>query len=457
MNATEPVQRPDTVERILIIGAGDVGTNLARDLAGAYEVTVVDIDPDRLDDLESGLSVRTVHGDGRSPETLRAAGLDEADLFVASTDSDEVNVMACGTANELSDVFTIGRVKAVDLYRLWQRADDPFGVDLMLCVDLLTAQRIVRTATLPGVEAVKTFEEGAVELAEFHIEEDDPIAGETVQEADRYPSLTYAGIVRGEDVVVPTGETTIQPGDRLIVIGSRGSITRFSRDRSPTVLVDEGDTVTVVGSGEIGLQTAQLFQDQECSVQLVERDDDRATVVGERFPDLTVVTADATSAEFFETDRFGATDLVVSTADEAVNYLVCRLAKQFTDARTVATVDTQEYVDLFESAGIDIAVQPRTVVAEEVVRIAQGGFTEDVTFVHGDRAEVVEFRVDGESALAGRDIQTAVRNLPDGIVIGAIIRDGQLHNPRGRTIIETGDEVIAFVDADVVQDVTPLL
>lgn len=445
-------------ERVVVVGAGDVGTNIATDLADGYDLTVVDGDADRVEALSSSLPVTAVHGDGRSLATLREAGIEDADIVVASTDSDEVNVMICGAVNHLADgAFTIARVKDADLYRTWQRFDDAFGVNLMLCVDLLTAETIVRTATLPGVQAAKTFADGQIELAEFVVGADDPIAGKSVEEADTIPELTYGGVVRDGDVIIPGGETVIREGDRVIVIGSRGAVAQFSRRLSPTLAVDAGDDVIVLGGGEIGVQTARLFEEQGFSPRLIERDAERAADVEERLSDTEVVAGDAASADFLVEQRIPDADLVVSALDESTNYLVSLLARRLGDAQTIAVVEDRDHVDLFETAGVASAIQPRTVVGQEITRIVRGGFAEDITFIEDDRAEVFEFTVDSDSVLTGAPIRTVVEKLPDGFVVGALIRNGQAVSARGGTVIETGDRLVAFVDADVRDEIVPRL
>lgn len=444
-------------DRIVVVGAGDVGTNTAADLGDEYDLTVVDADPERVEALSS-LPVEVVRGDGRSLETLKRAGIEDADIVVASTDNDETNVMICGAANHLTDgAFTIARVKDVDLYRTWQRFDGALGVDLMLCVDLLTAETIVRTATLPGVQAVKTFADGQIELAEFKIGSDDPIAGESVEEADTIPSLTYGGVVRDGDVIVPSGETVFRPDDRVIVIGSRGALKQFSRRVSQTLVVEEGDDVVVLGGGEIGVLTAQLFEKRGISPRLIERDAERVAAIESRLPETEIVTGDATSAAFLDEQRVADADLVVGALDESTNYLVSLLARRLGVAKTIAVVDDRDHVGLFEAAGIQSAIQPRTVVAQEISRIVRGGYAEDITFIENDRAEVLEFTVDSDSVLVGNPIQTAVQKLPEGFVVGAVIRDGQAVSARGGTIIESGDRVVAFVDADALDEIEPQL
>lgn len=201
--------------RIVVVGAGDVGTHIARDLADDHDVVVVDVDTERAERLESSLGVTAVAGDGRSLDTLESAGIHEAEVVIASTDDDAVNVMVGGAVENVTGAFTIARAKSVDLFETWQRFGDALGIDQLLCVDLLTAEAVVRTVTLPGALATSVFVDGKVEMAEFEVEAGNTIADKSVAKADEFPSLTFAGLLRTEKVLIPSGDTVIEPGDRV--------------------------------------------------------------------------------------------------------------------------------------------------------------------------------------------------------------------------------------------------
>jgi trk system potassium uptake protein TrkA len=203
---------------VIIIGAGEVGSSIASSLADSHEVVVVDVDSERVDTLTYSEDVLAIHGDGTSIGTLREAGIDEADMVIASTDDDETNLVACGTAKTVDDPFTIARVKNVDYLETWQQARDQraFGVDFMVCTNLLTAQDIVRVIGLPAARDVDPFAGGAVQMAEFQVGEESPVADQTVVEADRFDSMTFAAIVRDGDVEIPRGNTTIRADDKVM-------------------------------------------------------------------------------------------------------------------------------------------------------------------------------------------------------------------------------------------------
>jgi trk system potassium uptake protein TrkA len=459
--------------RIIVVGAGEVGSTTAADLAADHEVTVVDLDADRVEALQYQEDVLGLAGDGTDLDVLREAGIAEADMLIASTDSDEANIVACGTAKTAADVFTIARVRKPSLLRTWEGSEGAFGVDFMVSVDLLTAQTIVRITGLPGAEDVDTFTGGLVRMVEFRIRETSPVAGLTVEAADRYDALTFAAVIRDGETIVPRGDTEIRAGDRLVVIGRADSCRAFATELEPESPDDDLDVV-VVGGGPVGRGVARLLADGGHAPRLIERDETRARELAEQYPNVTVMAHDATDLAFLDRENVGEADVVVSTlSDDERNLLVCLLAKRVGAARTVAVVETGDYVEPFEAVGVDVAVNPRRVTAEEIIRFTLDKYAENLAIVGEDDAEVLEVELDADSELVGRPIRESITDLPAGVVIGAVTRasDGRVPRvrgrvdttelefvtPRGDTVLRAGDHVVLFVDTDAIEEVTARL
>jgi trk system potassium uptake protein TrkA len=429
--------------RVIVVGAGEVGSSIAASLCSSHEVVVVDIDSERVGALTYDIDVLAVQGDGGNLETLREAGIEEADLLIASTDDDETNIVTCGTAKTVSDAFTIARVKNKQYLDTWRGTEGAFNIDFMVCTVLLAAQTIVRLIGLPAAQDVDAFANGAVRMAQFEIPPESPVANQTVAEADRFPSATFAAIIRGEEIIIPSGDTVIQPDDEVVVIGSPQSVREFGADLSPE---DAGPRdIVIVGGSEVGYQVARLLEARDFRPRLIERDPERARALAEDLPRTTVMESDATDRAFLERENVGDADTVVTTLEsDEQNLLAGLLAKRLGARRTVTLTETGEYVELFEAVGLDVAVNPREVAAEEITRFTREQRAENVAIIEGDQAEVLELTVDADSALTGRPIQEAVADFPVGTVIGAITRNGDLVTPRGETVIEVGDHVVLF-------------
>jgi len=440
--------------RIIVIGAGEVGTNIAASLADGHDVTVIDLDKERVESVMYDLDVLTLRGDGTSLSTLEEAGIGEADLLIASTDSDETNIVACGAATAIDDPFTIARVKKTDYLRTWEQTESAFGVDFMVGTDLLSAQSIVRIAGLPGAHDVDTFAGGLVHMAEFEVLDDSPLAGQTIAEADRFESLTFAALIRPDRIVIPRGDTVIEPHDNVVVIGSPASVRNFAGSLTPAPTLEQANEIVIVGGGEIGYQTARLFESEGLKPRLIERDHNRAREIAERLPNTLVLESDATDIDFLVNEHVDESDIVVAALDsDEKNLLVSLLAKRIGVERTVAVVEYGEYTELFETVGVNVAINPRIVTAEEITRFTREERTENVAILESDRAEVLEIEVSRESVLFGNRIQDAMAELPAGVVIGAITRNGEQITPRGETVVELDDRVVVFVDTDVLEAV----
>ncbi|MBZ6496211.1 Trk system potassium transporter TrkA [Natrinema longum] len=444
--------------RVLVVGAGDVGSNIAASLDDDHHVVVIDTDPDRISSITYSHDVLAMEGDGTSIETLRDAGIERADMVIASTDIDETNIVVCGAAKAVSDPFTIARVRKTTLFGTWTQSEGAFGVDFMVSTNLQTAETIVRIAGLPGAHDVETFADGLVRMAEFEIGSDSPIAGETVSEADRFEALTFAALLRDSDVIIPQGDTEIRDGDAVVVIGSKESVRAFAGSLSPEPTLEDAREIVVVGGTDIGYQAARLFEAEGLEPRLVERDPGRARELAEQLPGTLVLESDATDIDFLVREHVDDSDIVVAALEsDEKNLLVSLLAKRIGVKRTIGIVESGEYVDLFETVGIDVAVNPRLVTSEEITRFTRKQRTENVAMLESDRAEVLEIEVDADSVLFERRIQDAMAGLPAAVVVGAISRDGELITPRGETIVEAGDHVVVFVDTDVLETVIEAL
>jgi trk system potassium uptake protein TrkA len=440
--------------KVLIVGAGQVGTNIASSLSEDHEVTVVDRNPDRVEKVNYEIDALGVEGDGTSMNTLEDAGVTDADIVMGATDDDETNIIICGSAKTAADPFTVARVKQRHYLETWESSPGAFGVDLMVASNVLTAQKVVRIVGLPAARDVDVFSEGAVQMAEFEVDGDSPLAGQTVQEADRFDSLTFAAFLRNGGVVVPSGDTRMNAGDNVVVIGSPESVQEFAGDIEPSHTPDEDDDIVVFGGGEIGEEVASLLEQRGFGPRLVESDPERARELAEHLSGTVVMESDATDRDFLERERVGEADVVVSALDsDEKNLLSALLAKRLGVGRTVVVAEESGYVELFETVGVDVAVNPRQEVAEEITRLTQRGRTVGLALVGGEQAEILEIEVEEGSVFADRTVQEADADLPDGVVVGAVSREIEFISPRGDTKIHEGDHVVLFVDAEVHDEV----
>jgi trk system potassium uptake protein TrkA len=442
---------------VVIIGAGEVGTSIAASLDQSYDVVVIDIDEARADRLTYELDVMTLAGDGTSLSTLRRAGVEETDMVIASTDDDRTNLVACETAKTIADPFTVARVKSVEYLRTWEITEAAFGVDFMVCSDLLSAENIVRVVGLPAAIDVAPFAGGMIQMAEFEILEGSPVAGQTVAEADRFESLTFAGLFRDGEMILPQGPTEIRAGDRAVVIGSPQSVQGFANDIAPEATPGEADEMVIIGGSEIGYHTARLLEERRLKPRLIERNHERARYLAEELPNTLVMEHDATDTEFLAREHVDEADVVVAALDsDEKNLLVSVLAKRLGTERVVAVVDSGDYVSTFEEIGIDVAINPRQVTAEEITRFTHEGVAENISVLENDQAEVLELELSEDSSLVGHPIREIAADFDADLVIGAVTRNGDNVTPRGDTVLEPSDHIVVFVETPFVGELTSM-
>ena len=436
--------------RIIVIGAGQVGTTIVEALHGEHDLVVIDLEPSRLAALSHRFDVATLEGNGASRRTLQEAGIADVDLLIACTSRDEPNIIAAMFAKKLSPrTRTIVRTTNPEYLEVWHERQ--LDVDFMVSSELETAYAISRTIGVPAARQTDVFADGQVQIVEFDVEA--PGNGRHVidvplKEAKIPPDSKVASIIRGGQMVLPRGDEAIHQGDRIIIIGSPHAAREWSEiivGHRPRV-----DDVVIFGAGRTGTAVARVLRDQGIRVRLIEASAERAREVAEEFPDVRCFHATGTDPDFLERERIGqATAAIFAMRDDAKNHYAAALARVHGVQFTIAVVHDPISREVFERAGI-VAVNPRQVTAEEIVRFAHDPRTQQVAMLEGDRYEILDITVRGGSKL----IRRPFRELPmTGSLIGAIVRDGVAFFPHGDSMMEPGDRVIIFTEARRVPEV----
>lgn len=255
-------------------------------------------------------------------------------------------------------------------------------------------------------------------------------------------------------MILPRGETDIVAGDRVVVIGSPESIQLFAKDIAPQVTPDSTDDIVILGGSEVGYQTARLLEERELGARIIEQDTDRAQWLAENLPKTTVLEHDGTDTEFLTREHVDEADIVIATLDsDEQNLLISILAKRLGVDRVFSIVDSPDYITLFQEIGIDVAINPRTVTAEEIIRFTYESVAENIAVLENDQAEVLELELSANSRLVGKPIKNLVKEIEGQFVVGAITRDQALINPRGETVLESGDHVIMLVEMEFASEV----
>jgi len=432
---------------ILITGAGEVGFHLASELSGAYDVTVIDQSSKACERLE-GIDVKVLQGNAANAQLLIEAGIQDAEIVVAVTGNDEVNIITCITASHLGVERTIARVSNSDYIDQPMKDRKQIGIGLMICPELVMAERIVTGLYFPSMVERRRLAGGKGELIELSVEKDMPLTG-TIANVDLPENCKLAAIKRGEEIQIPKKEDLIKPGDRLILTCDAKSVPKLRR-----LIHEETAThkVMIVGGGVVGFYLAKWLETMDFDLKLVEIDNKRCQVLAEELPDTLILNGDGTDISLIKAENVGSMDAVFSvTGIDEKNLLCSLLAKQLGANKIVARVDRSDYIALFEMVGVDRAISPGWVTVEAVLRLIRGG--EDVIVIGKDEAEVLEFRAEKESKILGKN---AADKMPKGAILGMIMRGRQPIIPTAETEIKDGDRVFVLALPQVFTKVRPL-
>ena len=437
--------------KILILGAGQVGSSAAYHLSReeANDVTVVDVRADVLRELQDRLDIRTVVGHAAYPEVLERAGANDADIVVALTDMDEINMVACQIAYTLFHTPTkIARIRSAE-YMNTERlfSQDAVPIDVGISPEQLVCDYIEQLILYPGASQVLDFAGGRVRLVGVIADRDGLLVGQRIATLkDHVPNTEgrIAAIYRQGKALLPDGETVIQEGDEVFFIADRKDIRVFMSEMRR--LEDPVRRVLIAGGGNIGLRLA-LALEQTNQVKIIERDPRRARVISEQLNRAIVLVGDAADEELLLEENVDNVDVFCAlTNSEEANILSSMLAKRLGANKVMALINRAAYVDLVEAGSIDIAISPQQVTIGSLLAHVRRG---DVVKVHSLRrgaAEAIEAIAHGtekESRVVGRKIEDV--ELPKGTAIVALVRDDQVIIAHHDTVIETDDHVILFM------------
>ncbi len=436
---------------ILILGAGQVGTTAAYSLAReeANDVTIVDRNPDLLRELQDRLDVRTVVGNASYPDVLERAGGKDADIIIALTDSDEINMLSCQIAYTLFRTPTrIARIRAPELIRRTELfGPDKIPVDVAISPASLVTDYIEQLIRFPGALQVLDFANGRLRLVAARAHHGGALVGRPLRELPQHvPSVEcrVVAIYRGDRGIIPDGDTIVEDGDEVFFIAARKDIrTVLSEMRK---LDDPVRSVVIAGGGHIGFQLARALEDTT-HVKVIERGFERARLISEQLDKAMVLHGDAADEELLLEENIDSADVFVAVTNaEEANILSAMLAKRLGARKVMALINKPAYAELVEAGTIDIAISPQQITLGTLLAHVRRG---DVVKVHSLRrgaAEAIEAVAHGdarESRVVGRRIEEI--KLPRGATISAIVRGEEVLMAHHDTQIEADDHVILFI------------
>ena len=436
--------------KIVILGAGQVGSSVAESLASeANDITVVDIDGARLRNLQDRVNVRTVSGSAAHPSVLAEANIEDCDLMIAVTQSDETNLVACKLAQQLFNVPTrIVRLRATDyLANEKVLGPDGFDVDLAICPEQVLTDYIVKLIEFPEALQVLEFAHGKVSLVAVRAFQGGPLVGHPLKDLKKdIPNVDarIAAIFRGDAPVLPDGNTVVQAGDEVFCLAASKDIRQVMHELRR--MDKPVRRVMIAGGGNIGLRLARALE-RDYSIKVIEYDKRRCEILSTRLDRALVLQGDVTDEKLLEAENVSDMDLFVAvTNDDENNIMSCLLAKRMGARRVVSLINRRSYVDLLHAGEIDIAISPAQATIGTLLAHVRRGHITQVHSLRRGLAEALEAVVHGDresSRCVGRRIEEI--DLPKGAAIAAIVRGDEVVMAHHDTLVQAEDHVIVFV------------
>jgi len=444
--------------KIIIVGAGEVGFHIAQRLSEeGQDVVLIDKDPRQIKRITENLDVQAFLGSGTSPSLLKNSGIETADMLVAATDSDEVNLIACLLARNLNQyMLKVARVRNQEFLQekelLGQRSLD---IDHIINPQSLMVKTILSLMEVPGASEVIDFVDGRVKLIGFTIKKDSPFKDrQLLSFKDLEEKLLVGAIVRRNQVMIPRGNDTIQEHDLIYVMVRNDEL----NDVLGLFDIKEETLrrVIIIGAGQTGTALATALDHSKVNVKIIDKNSERCADLAEKLERVIVINGDGADKNLLQEENIGDVDFMVTiTGDEANNILISLLAKGLGAKKTITRVSKLSYIPLVSAIGIDTVVSPRLSAVRAILQYIRRGKVISVAPLKGEQAEAIEAEALETSDIV--NIPLSKVKFPKGAIIGAIVRGEQIIIPRGDSVIMPKDRLIIFALEQVVPKLEKLL
>ena len=446
--------------KVVVCGAGQVGSNIARHLAlENNDVTVVDRSPDLIRKIGDTLDVKGIVGHASLPDVLERAGLVDADLLIAVTYSDEVNMVACQVAHSLFAVPTkIARVRQQGyLTPLWFNlfSRDHLPIDFIISPEMEVAKAINRRLRVPGAFEMIPLVDDKVKLLGVRCADDCPLVNTPLRQLTQlFPDLNIVviGMMRENKAIIPTSDDQMLPGDEVYFVVDSDQVNRamtaFGHEET------EARRVLIFGGGNIGLFLAQEIEREHewVKTKIIESNRERAELIAGLLDKTMVLQGDVLDPDLLQEANVESTETVVAlTNDDETNILASLLAKRHGSKRAITLINKSTYEPLINSLGIDAVVSPRNITVSTILQHVRRGRIHSVHTLREGFGELIEAEALETSEMVGKPLREV--NLPSGVILGAIVRDGVMICPTGSTVVQTKDRIVLFAAADSIRKV----
>jgi trk system potassium uptake protein TrkA len=434
--------------KIIIIGDGKVGYSLAENLSKEnHDVTIIDKNSEALKKAEENLDVMCIRGNGVSTKILMMAGVQDTDLLIAVTESDEMNMVCCLTAKKLGVGHTIARIRDPEYASELSLLKRELGLDMVINPEQAAGSEIARLIKFPPATNVEIFAKGRVEMVEINVTNDMAISNMQLKNiANRFSSSVLIGAVqRGDDIIIPDGEFTVREGDTIYIFGQSAKVFDFCRRIG--IHVQKIKNVMIMGGGRIAYYLAKYLDEMNIHVKIIEIDHERCRELTELLPHALIICGDGSDETLLKSENFSEMGAFVAvTGRDEDNIIAALLAKQFGIGKVIAKINRMNHSDIIKSMGIDNVVSPKLITTNYILRFvrglqnAMGNHVNALYRIVEDKAEAIELTAGNSSKYI--DIPLKNLNVKKGILIAAIVRKNEIIIPNGNDVIKPGDNVI---------------
>jgi len=430
---------------VVVVGMGEVGSFLINVLdKEGHDVIAIDASGDQLADVENERDVATLQGHGGSPEVLRNAKVDEADLLVTCTDDDEINLVGALFGKKLGAKRTVARIQGTEYtgenHGIHQ---DMLGIDVVINPRILIAQEITKIARSHGALDVLGLVGNQVELVQMRLPEKSKMLHKALSSLPIPKETLVVAVVRDDELFVPGGSDVLLPGDRIYVIGRAGQMENvedlFTGGKEAT-------RVFIIGGGVVGQTLAHNMEEAGIEAVIVEKNRATAEYLGDNLSRAEVLHGDGTDISILQDEQVGTFDLVCAvTKDDEVNLMAALLAKREGAQRVVCLVQRPDYTDIYRQLGIDVVLSPREVACDHILRYVRETELQSLINLEQGQAEILEMVANAGCRIIGTPIHRL--NMPRGALLATIVSDGVVRIPSGSDKIAPGDTVVVMTTA----------
>lgn len=451
--------------KILVVGDGKVGHTIAEHLAKeAHDVVIVDQNEEVLRRSEDTLDVLCVRGNGANAKTLLEAGADKADIIIAATAGDEVNMLCCLMAKRLGTHYAIARIRDPEYNESLTLFQRELGIDLAINPERATALEISRLLRFPFASNIESFAKGRVEMVEFRAHENDAVVGLPLHQLSKklhgIPQVLYAAVERGGEVIIPNGSFIIHPEDRVHVAADMVTITEYFRylgKHSRRV-----KNVLILGGGRISYYLARMLMLMGIHVNMIEINEKKAHYLSEALPEVNVIYGDGTDQELLEQEGLPQMDAFVALCDrDEENLMTGLFAVRKGVGKVVVKNNRVAYEDIISSLGLDSVVSPKEITCGNILRYvrarenATGTRVERLYKLVGGKAEALEFIARAGDPYIGIPLKNLT--VRPGTLVAVIVRKGKVIVPFGNDHIEVGDSVVILACESGISDLNEVI